>query len=107
MSPSPTTRTEFSDGSVAQNLVGFDPFLVELEVDGRCKEVAVLRGVNLAQARGLDLAPICWLLGFFFSGFLVACGCGSVGFDLGRLGFSGSLVGFDDLAADWVGDDLA
>ena len=27
-------------------------------------------------------------------------------FDLDRLGFSGSLVGFDDLATDWVGDDL-
>ena len=39
----------------------------------------------------------CW---FFFPGFLVDCGCGSVGFDLDRLGFSGSLVGFDDLAAD-------
>ena len=24
-----------------------------------------------------------------------------MGFDLDRLGFSGSLVGFDDLAADW------
>ena len=33
---------------------------------------------------------------------MVDCGCGSVGFDLDRLGFSGSLVGFDDLAADWV-----
>ena len=30
-----------------------------------------------------------------------------MGFDLDRLGFSGSLMGFDDLAADWVGDDLA
>ena len=30
---------------------------------------------------------------FFFPGFLVDCGCG--------------LVGFDDLATDWVGDDLA
>ena len=39
---------------------------------------------------------------FFFPSFLVDCGCGSVGFDLDRLGFSGSLVGFDDLAADWV-----
>ena len=41
----------------------------------------------------------CW---FFFYGFLVDYGCGSVGFDLDRLDFSGSLVGFDDLAADWV-----
>ena len=30
-----------------------------------------------------------------------------MGFDLDRLVFSRSLVGFDDLAADWVGDDLA
>ena len=37
----------------------------------------------------------------------VDCGCGSVGFDLDQFGFSGSLVGFDDLAADWAGDDLA
>ena len=44
---------------------------------------------------------------FFFSSFLVDYGCGSMGFDLNRLGFSGSLVGFDDLAADWVSDDLA
>ena len=45
---------------------------------GGCREeVVVLRGVNLA--------PICWLLFFFFfffSGFLVDCGCGLVGFDL-------------------------
>ena len=85
--------------------MGFDPFLVELEAGGRRKEVAVLRGVNLAQVGGLNLASICWLLVFFF--FLVDCGCGLVGFDLDRLGFSGSLVGFDDLAADWVDDDLA
>ena len=46
---------------------------------GGCREeVVVLRGVNLAL--------ICWLLFFFFFG---------------------SLVGFDDLATDWVGDDLA
>ena len=52
---------------------------------GGCREeVVVLRGVNLAS--------ICWLLVFFFF-FLVDCGCG--------------LVGFDDLATDWVGDDLA
>ena len=82
--------------------MGFDPFLVELEAGGRREEVAVLRGVDLAPAGSLDLAPIYWLLVFFFSGFLVDCGCGSVGFDLDRLGFSGSLVGFDDLAADWV-----
>ena len=44
----------------------------------------------------------CWFFFFFFPGFLVDCGCGSMGFDLDRLGFSGSLVGFDDLAADWV-----
>ena len=84
--------------------MGFDPFLVELEASGRREEVAVLRGVDLAPAGGLDLALICWLLVFFFffSSFLVDCGCGSVGFDLDWLGFSGSLVGFDDLAADWV-----
>ena len=83
--------------------MGFDPFLVKLEAGGRRKEVAVLRGVNLAQVGGLNLASICWLLVFFF---LVDCGCGLVGFDLDRLGFFGSLVGFDDLAVDWVGDDL-
>ena len=76
--------------------MGFDPFLVELKAGSSCEEVAMLRGVDLALAGGLDLAPICWLLVFF----LVDCGCGSVGFDLDRLGFSGSLVGFDDLAAD-------
>ena len=38
---------------------------------------------------------------------MIDCGCGLVGFDLDQLSFSGSLVGFDDLAADWVGDDLA
>ena len=86
--------------------MGFDPFLVELKADSSCVEVAVLRGVDLAVARGLDLVPICWLLVFFFF-FLVDCGCGSVGFDLDWLGFSGSLMGFDDLATDWVGDDLA
>ena len=42
-----------------------------------------------------------------FSSFLVDCGCGLVGFDLDWLGFSSTLVGFDDLTADWVGDDLA
>ena len=45
------------------------------------------------------------LVASFF--FLVDCGCGLVGFDLDRLGFFGSLVGFDDLVVDWVGDDLA
>ena len=83
--------------------MGFDPFLVKLEVGGCCEEVAVLRGI--------DLAPICWLLVFFFffflPGFLVDYGCGSVGFDLDQLGFSGSFVGFDDLVANWVGGDLA
>ena len=40
--------------------------------------------------------------------FLVDYGCGSVGFDLDRIVFFlGSLVGFNDLAANWVGDDLA
>ena len=67
----------------------------------------MLRGVNLAQAGGVDHAQVCWLRGFFFfffffSGFWVDCGYGSVGFDLDRLVFSGSLVGFDDLATDWV-----
>ena len=66
----------------------------------------MLQGIDLTQARGFDLALICFFF-FFFSGFLVDCGCGSMGFDLDRLGFSGSLVGFDDLAADWVDDDLA
>ena len=45
--------------------------------------------------------------GFFFFGFLVDCGCGLVGFDLDRLVFYCLLEGFDDLAANWVGDDLA
>ena len=85
--------------------MGVDPVLVELKAGGSREEVAVLRGVDLALAGGLDLAPICWLLVFFF--FLVDCGCGSVGFDLDQFGFSGSLMGFDDLAANWVGDDLA
>ena len=69
----------------------------------------MLRGVNLAQAGGVDHAPICWLRFFFFFSlvFLVDCGCGSVGFDLDRLVFFGSLVGFDDLATNWAGDDLA
>ena len=82
--------------------MGVDPFLLELKAGSSCEEVAVLRGVNLAQVGGLNLASICWLLVFF----LVDYGCGLVGFDLDQLGFSGSLVGFDDLAVDWVGDDL-
>ena len=44
-----------------------------------------------------------WWLGFWWVGWIFY----SVGFDLDRLVFSSSLVGFDDLAADWVGDDLA
>ena len=77
--------------------MGFDPFLVELEAGGHREEVVVLQGVNLAQVGGLNLASICWLLVFFF---LVDCGWGLVGFDLDRLVFSGSFVGFDNLAAD-------
>ena len=46
--------------------MGVDPFLVELKAGGSREEVAVLRGVDLALAGGLDLAPICWLLVFFF-----------------------------------------
>ena len=45
--------------------MGFDPFLVELEVGSRHEEVAVLRGVDLTQAGGLNLTPIYWLLVFF------------------------------------------
>ena len=56
--------------------MGFDPFLVELEAGGHCEEVAVLRGVDLAPAGGLDLAPICWLLVFFFLGFWLIMGVG-------------------------------
>ena len=62
----------------------------------RCCEASIL----LRLEASISLRSVgCW---FFFSGFLVNCGCGSVRFDLDRLGFSGSLVGFDDLAADWV-----
>ena len=46
--------------------MGFDPFLVELKADSSCEEVAVLRGVDLTLAGGLDLTPICWLLFFFW-----------------------------------------
>nr|POE84773.1 hypothetical protein CFP56_72189 [Quercus suber] len=31
----------------------------------------------------------------------------AVDYEVDWLGFSGSLMGFDDLAADWVDDDLA
>nr|POE70345.1 hypothetical protein CFP56_29711 [Quercus suber] len=60
--------------------VGFDPFLVELEVGGHCEEVAVLRG-TLVEAGD-------WVSIHFFW-FFVDCGCGSMGFDLDRLGLSG------------------
>ena len=68
--------------------MGFDPFLVELEAGGRregwrCCEASIL----LRLEASISLRSVgCW---FFFSGFLVDCGCGSVGFDLDRLGFSG------------------
>ena len=45
--------------------------------------------------------------GFFFSWFFGWLWCGLMSFDLDRLVFFGSLLGFDDLATDWVGDDLA
>ena len=66
----------------------------------RCYEALILLGSKMS---------ICWLLFFFFfPGFLVDYGCGSMGFDLDRIVFFlGSLVGFNDLAANWVGDDLA
>ena len=51
--------------------MGFDPFLVELKAGSSCEEVAMLRGVDLALAGGLDLAPICWLLVFFFFFWLI------------------------------------
>ena len=65
---------------------------------GGCrKEVVVLRGVNLAS--------ICWLLVFFW--LIVGVGWWVlILIDLFFF-FFGSLVGFDDLATDWVGDDLA
>ena len=66
-----------------------------------CKALILLRLEASISLRSVG----CWV--FFFSGFLVDCGCGSVGFDLDRLVFFGSLVGFDDLATNWVGDDLA
>ena len=46
--------------------MGVDPFLLELKAGSSCEEVAVLRGVDLALAGGLDLTPICWLLVFFW-----------------------------------------
>ena len=68
---------------------------------GGCRvEVVVLRGVSLAS--------ICWLLVFFFFFFWLIVGVGwwvLILIDL--FFFFGSLVGFDDLATDWVGDDLA
>nr|POF06376.1 hypothetical protein CFP56_59439 [Quercus suber] len=64
--------------------VGFDPFLVELEVSGLCEEVAVLRGTLVEAGDHREE------VGFdpFFLVF-VDCGCGSMGFDLDRLGLSG------------------
>ena len=64
---------------------------------GGCrKEVVVLRGVNLAS--------ICWLLVFFW--LIVGVGWWVL-ILIDLCFFFGSLVGFDDLATDWVGDDLA
>ena len=66
----------------------------------QCCEVSIL----LRPKASISLRSVgCW----FFSGFLVDCGCGSMGFDLDQLVFSSSVVGFDDLATDWVGNDLA
>ena len=69
----------------------------------RCCEASIL----LSPKMSISLRSVgCYF--FFFSGFLVDYGCGSVGFDLDRIVFFlGSLVGFNDLAANWVGDDLA
>ena len=70
----------------------------------RCCEASILlRPEVLITLRSVG----CGFFFFFFSGFWVDCGYGSVGFDLDQLVFFGSLVGFDDLATDWVGDDLA
>ena len=66
----------------------------------RCCEVSIL----LRPEASISLQSVGY---WIFFGFLVDCGCGSVGFDLDWLVFSSSLVGFDDLVADWVGDDLA
>ena len=62
--------------------MGFDPFLVELEVGDYREEVAVLRG-TLVEVDGH-----CEDMGFdpFFIVFWLIV---SVGFDLDRLGFSG------------------
>ena len=85
--------------------------------------------------RGVDLASICWLLVclfvclfffffffffcfLFFSGFLVDCGCGLVGFDLDQLVFFlvhwwvlmilppiGWVMIWLDCVLGWVGDE--
>ena len=66
---------------------------------GGCREeVVVLRGVNLAS--------ICWLLVFIFFWLIVGVGWWVL-ILIVLFFFFGSLVGFDDLATDWVGDDLA
>ena len=66
---------------------------------GGCREeVVVLRGVNLAS--------ICWLLVFIFFWLIVGVGWWVL-ILIDLFFFFGSLVGFDDLATDWVGDDLA
>ena len=74
---------------------------------GRREEVVVLRGV--------DLAPICFVFFLFVFVFLFFfCFCFGLIVGVGwwvliliSLFFSGSLVGFNDLAVYWVGDDLA
>ena len=58
------------------------------------RSAAVARGGDAVRRRSCsDWRPRSrsdlLVAGFFFSGFLVDCGCGSVGFDLDRLGFSG------------------
>ena len=55
----------------------------------------------------------CWfvffffVLFFFFLVFWLIVGVGRWVLILISLNFSGSLVGFDDFTANWVGDDLA
>ena len=66
----------------------------------QCCEVSIL----LRPEASISLQSVGY---WIFFGFLVDWGCGSVGFDLDWLVFSSSLVGVDDLVADWVGDDLA